>query len=363
MQERVDQVSSSDTEVIATNGTSSSESAIREPFRAKFRTGTPRRNSDPVVTGMDSSSQGKSPRNHSSSALPPLEIEVTGLRPIKRHAPAFFGDKQGVNQRDASEEKSYRGGNLPTFAPDHQPAKSFHTRASIAGGDIVPHFTDEEFDDWGKSSDSRPIRDQQNLVKARPNRGMRTCGSQSQRTNHPTSAAHPERHSAKFNHERLECLVEQSGDRVACEGRKNPQSERLGRSPRNYESHHSTPAGRLGDRTRGHRAPERGTNNRSSFEDARPRGAGDVQFSSPSRLHPRNISRGNEPRFSSRETERPNRSSRNSSELVDTTAERLYGKGASLGGTQPSREWSSRVSRPSRENGYPRPNRKVRFEK
>lgn len=362
MHERVEQVSSTDTEVIATNVTPSSESLTREPFRAKFRTGTPRRKSDPVIPETEPSSGEKAPRNRSSSALPPLEIEVTGLRPIKRHAPAFFGDKQGSNHRDAAKGQSYAGGPLDRYAPDRETVESFDTSGSNAGGDIVPHFTDEEFDDWRELSDSGPIRPQPSLLKSGQTRGMLAHGAESRRTNHLTSTHRPARHGTNFNRDAYDGLTEQSDDGLLVEPRAGRRTEGFGRGPRGPESYPST-VGRQGDRTRGRRAPERSPFNRTTSEDSRPRGAREVSLEPSLRHHPRSDSRGKEARFASREADKPLRSSRNSSELIDTTAERLYGKGASRGSTLPSREWSSRVSRPSIESDYQRPLRRGRGER
>jgi hypothetical protein len=138
---------SSDT---AERGITGEDSGHPSPFRAKFRAGTPRRKSEPV-TAQESTPSNPSPSSsqRDPSLMPPLEIEITGLRPVKRHARAFFGEKKEFVPDLTQRESTARG-----CSEDELSESSFEASLvsidslSQETADQVPHFTDEEFDDW-----------------------------------------------------------------------------------------------------------------------------------------------------------------------------------------------------------------------
>ncbi len=131
-------------------GITGEDSGHPSPFRAKFRAGTPRRKSEPV-TVQESTPSITSPSSsqRDSSLMPPLEIEVTGLRPVKRHARAFFGEKKDVVS-DGTQVGGTPGGGLENELSESTFEASLVSSdtQSEETADQVPHFTDEEFDDW-----------------------------------------------------------------------------------------------------------------------------------------------------------------------------------------------------------------------
>jgi len=282
MQEQPEKVSMNQSEVISNSATASEEAVQKEPFRAKFRSGTPRRKSESVV------STGATSEKRSSSRLPSIEVEVTGLRPVKRHAPAFFRDRSGISSRDATPLNVG-----PDFETDILTSERFtpgelHGSSTRTEADTVPHFTDEEFDDWLEAPQIEKVAHQpRNITPTHDRRKVRQVATP-QRSQRAPDEQKPDYQAARFN----------SDSRGQKENRRTVRS----RSGYREQARQSSV-----EQSRGHPGQRR---------DSR-----EITQERPQQGHYRD-----DRSFESKGlAARPHRSSRNSAELVDTTAQRLYG--------------------------------------
>jgi hypothetical protein len=281
MQEQPEKVSIKQSEVISNSAAPSEESAHKEPFRAKFRSGTPRRKSEPVASTSATSEK------RSSSRLPSLEVEVTGLRPVKRHAPAFFRDRGEINGRDPTPQKVAQDFENDILAPGRFDTEELHKNTTGTGADTVPHFTDDEFDDWLEAPRIAKLAHQpRNIAPARDRRRVGQ-GARPRISLSASSEQRPDFQKARFN-----------GD---FNGQK--ENRRPVRSRNEYpEQARPSSAQQLG----GHHGQRR------------------YSRRSPQERRPQDYYREDRP-FEGRGTTQSQRSSRNSAELIDTTAQRLYG--------------------------------------
>ena len=276
-----------------------------EPFRAKFRRGTPHRS--------DTTSQHTETTVPQHSIVPPLstvsprpaslaarvEIEVTGLRPVKRNAPAFFTDRSSsphaelpVRSPDGGDSNQDQNKQISSSSPSSSvPVLSSEPRSYPEAA--VPHFTDEEFDDWADFQTPKAISEQS-------------------------------RHSL-----RSEGRVPHSGP-IAAGFRQGwgPEGERS-------QKRIASPRG-------GHQQ-SRGAPRRAIPPESRGRADDNRMGSARARHEPRKegsaTGRHHRHEGTSQGQLRQARTSRNSADLVDTTAERLYG-----GGAQSAPRWTGQPS-------------------
>jgi hypothetical protein len=281
MQEQPEKVSINKSEVISNSAAPSEESAQKEPFRAKFRSGTPRRKSEPVASTSATSEK------RSSSRLPPLEVEVTGLRPVKRHAPAFFRDRGGINSRDTTPEKLSPDLENDILPPGRFVTEEFHGNTTGTETDTVPHFTDEEFDDWVEAPRSEKLVQQPRNIAPTHDRRRVGQGARPRRSQRASNEQRPDYQETRFNSD----LSGQKENRRPVRSRNEYSEQARPSSAQQLGGHH------------GQRRPSRG-----SPQERRPQG------------HYRD-----DRSFERRGTAQQHRSSRNSAELIDTTAQRLYG--------------------------------------
>jgi hypothetical protein len=281
MQEQPEKVSINKSEVISNSAAPSEESGQKEPFRAKFRSGTPRRKSEPVASTSATSEK------RSSSRLPPLEVEVTGLRPVKRHAPAFFRDRGEISGRDTAPQKVSPDFENDILTPGRFHTEELHSNLTGAGTDTVPHFTDEEFDDWVEAPRTEKLAHQPRNIAPVQDRRRVGQGAMPRRPQRASREQRPDYKEARLN-------SDFSGPK---------ENRRPVRSRNEYtEQARPSSAQQLGGHP-GQRRPSRG-----SPQERRPQG------------HYRD-----DRSFEGRGTAQQHRSSRNSAELIDTTAQRLYG--------------------------------------
>jgi hypothetical protein len=281
MQEQPEKVSINRSEVISNSAAPSEESAQKEPFRAKFRSGTPRRKSEPVASTSATSEK------RSSSRLPQLEVEVTGLRPVKRHAPAFFRDRGGISDRDTTTQKVSADFENDILTPKRFNTEELQNNSTGTDADTVPHFTDEEFDDWVEAPRIAKLAHQPRNIPPTQDRKRVGQGARPRRSQRVSNEHRSDYQEARFN-------SDFSGQR---------ENRRPVRSRNEYlEQSHPSSAHQLG----GHHGQRRGS--RGIQQESRPQG------------HYRE-----DRSFEGRGTAQQHRSSRNSAELIDTTAQRLYG--------------------------------------
>lgn len=260
-----------------------------EPFRAKFRSGTPHR------SGPTSQHQEFGGSRRLTAASPPsslaagLEVEVTGLRPVKRNAPAFFRDRVSPQPGEPFDRGASQVVSASVVGPTQSSTASLSTGQSTSYPEVtVPHFTDEEFDDWSDNDAGPSI--------SVPSRAANRAGGGVDRTR-PLPPLPP----ARAPRERQNVPSERSRDRNEY------------REARNHQGR-GTPRGGV---RQGAGRDARADSRQPEFTKAGHDRRGER---STTRHHPRNDR-------AVQEQPRGSRTSRNSADLVDTTAERLFGEG------------------------------------
>ena len=288
MQEQPEKVSMIQSEVISNSATPSENAGQKEPFRAKFRSGTPRRKSESIV------STGATSEKRSSSRLPPLEVEVTGLRPVKRHAPAFFGDKSGISGRDGTPQEISPDIEIDILTPERFISEGLQGNLNRTEADTVPHFTDEEFDDWVEAPRIEKVAQKpRNIVPIQDRRRVGQ-GATPRRAQRDSNQQQPDYQAARLN-----------SDSSCQKENRRPARSRTTSREQARSSSIEQPRGHQGQR-RDSRGIPREPRPQSHYREDRS--------------------------FESRRTAQPQRSARNSAELIDTTAQRLYGEPSSRSG-------------------------------